>query len=124
MGEGTAARGDAIWPGPADSNEEDFRFSQVMELVGVKPVSTRAWDGKHVFLVLGIDQEREIRPPADRAKPHLWFWQYSFDAIAGPGCCSERWIASHYTQFYRKSLPCSREDAHSIGREQAASVEL
>eukprot|EP00730_Choanoeca_flexa_P012081 TRINITY_DN318_c0_g1_i1.p1 TRINITY_DN318_c0_g1~~TRINITY_DN318_c0_g1_i1.p1 ORF type:complete len:563 (+),score=110.18 TRINITY_DN318_c0_g1_i1:129-1817(+) len=100
LGEGTKSRGDAIWPKPDTGQAEDLRISQVLDFVGVKTADTRTKDGKHQFLALGVNNERNLKEPADRSTAKLWFWKYSKDAVAGPGCCSNKWVASHYTKDY------------------------
>jgi hypothetical protein len=103
LGEGTKSRGDAIWPKPDIGQAEDLRISQVLEYVGVKTADTRTAEGQHQFMALGINNERTLKEPEDRSTAKLWFWKYSRDAVAGPECCTNKWIASHYTKDYGMS---------------------
>eukprot|EP00045_Choanoeca_perplexa_P005563 m.46963 g.46963 ORF g.46963 m.46963 type:complete len:561 (+) comp13186_c0_seq2:119-1801(+) len=100
LGEGTKSRGDAIWPKPDVGQAEDLRISQVLDYVGVKTADTRTPEGQHQFMALGINNERTLKEPEDRSTAKLWFWKYSRDAVAGPKCCTNKWIASHYTKDY------------------------
>ena len=75
---------------------EDHQTSMTLRNVGVFTMDTRAKDGTHQFISVGLETEHTI----SRANyAGFWLWNISRDAIDGMGCCSKRWITTHYITF-------------------------
>eukprot|EP00047_Mylnosiga_fluctuans_P019060 m.78191 g.78191 ORF g.78191 m.78191 type:complete len:552 (+) comp7954_c0_seq4:101-1756(+) len=79
-----------VWVGDP-GGPEDLSLSQTLAQWNILPEDTRDPDGRHRFLTLGIENERQ-----QTRSPAMWFWNFSFDALETTSCCSQRWISTHY----------------------------
>ena len=82
----------SVWQGPL-GGAEDYLTSRTLRNVGVYTTDTRAVDGSHQFITLGLDAEHQL---SKASSPGLWLWMFSKDAREGQKCCSKRWISTHY----------------------------
>ena len=72
---------------------EDLYTSRALIGIGVPIANAVDAERRQLFLPLGVDSEY-FAPKRDERN---WFYKYSKEAKAGPECCSERWVATHYT---------------------------
>lgn len=83
------------WAGePQGTGPEDLLTSKSLKPLGIGVQESMDNHGRQLFMPMGLDHEY-FAPERDEKN---WFYKYSKSAKAGPECCSEKWIASHYTK--------------------------
>lgn len=85
----------------------------VMRAIGFPAKEWMDDEGRNLFIALGLDVERGMRKDVD---PNNWFWLYSPSAKERMGCCSTRWIGTHYLKPQDMK---TMEDLHFLGCEGA-----
>lgn len=79
---------------PYDTFADDLELGQAMVRLGVPILDLRDAEGRELYLGLGLDEERDVRRASD---PGHWVFEYARDFREGYECCSNRWVATHYT---------------------------
>jgi hypothetical protein len=70
-------------------------MARELRAANVTPGDTRDALGRERFLPTTLSTLRFVHLRA--SEPQYWLWNYSFHAARdGPGCCSPRWISTHY----------------------------
>eukprot|EP00041_Stephanoeca_diplocostata_P021214 m.489409 g.489409 ORF g.489409 m.489409 type:complete len:679 (-) comp21767_c0_seq1:154-2190(-) len=89
----------AVWATPFNG-PEDGQTSKTLRNLGIQTQRVTDSTGGELFMPMGAGFEQNQQ----KRNEGLWFYQKSPLAIAGPGCCSKQWIATHYStpeELYR-----------------------
>eukprot|EP00040_Diaphanoeca_grandis_P004217 m.27612 g.27612 ORF g.27612 m.27612 type:complete len:700 (-) comp15777_c0_seq1:1951-4050(-) len=91
---GARVQGDVhhdLWATP-EGGPEDKQTAITLRRLNITTTNSVDVDGKELFLPLGTGSEQMRRVRDEK----LWFYKMCPNVSAGPGCCSARWVASHY----------------------------
>ena len=107
MGEAFPSAEDEGWAGsPRGTGPEDLLTSKSIKPLGVLAVESLDKNGRQLFFPMGLEHEW-FAPKRDEK---AWFYRYSKVAKVGRECCSENWVAVHYTPTPKMYLIDSIEE--------------
>jgi glycoprotein-N-acetylgalactosamine 3-beta-galactosyltransferase len=82
------------WAGaPRGTGPEDLLTSKSLAPLGVLAVEAVDKNDRQLFFPMGLEHEWFAKERDEKA----WFYRYSKVAKVGRECCSENWVAVHYT---------------------------
>jgi glycoprotein-N-acetylgalactosamine 3-beta-galactosyltransferase len=79
------------WPLPADG-PEDAMTSRTLLPLGISTERSTSHDDREIFLPMGTGFEQKQKARNEK----LWLYQKSPHTKAGPTCCSQSWVSTHY----------------------------
>ena len=107
MGEAFPTAESEGWAGaPRGTGPEDLLTSKSLKPLGVLAVEAVDKNDRQLFFPMGLEHEW-FAPKRDEK---AWFYRYSKVAKVGRECCSENWVAVHYTPTPKMYLIDSIEE--------------
>lgn len=91
---GSAVHGNVshtVWAVP-ETGPEDAMTSRTLLPLGIQTERRVSSDGRELFLPMGTGFEQKQKGRNEK----LWLYQKSPHTVAGPKCCSEKWVSTHY----------------------------
>eukprot|EP00043_Microstomoeca_roanoka_P028965 m.20307 g.20307 ORF g.20307 m.20307 type:complete len:542 (-) comp8852_c0_seq1:511-2136(-) len=76
-----------------DTFADDLEICATLKRMGLSTITSRDEQGRHVFLALGLEEERGVTRARDG---NHWIFVYDPEFKEGVNCCSKHWMVTHY----------------------------